>query len=108
MAQAVERTWLYFVVSTKTWNDLKTPKPPRTTYNHLQPPQKFQKPPQKHLQPLANHLEQGINVYNKARRQYVTYMRCENPTKPPPPHEILLSLVPCIINHLTKRNTRAC
>ena len=29
-------------VSTKTWNDLK---PPKTTYNHLQPPQKFQKRP---------------------------------------------------------------
>ena len=81
LAQAVERTWLYFVVSTKTWNDLKTPKPPRTTYNHLQPPQKFQQPPQKHLQPLANHLEQGINVYNKARRQHVTYSN-ETSTSP--------------------------
>ena len=27
---------------TKTWNDLK---PPKTTYNHLQPPQKFQQRP---------------------------------------------------------------
>ena len=74
LAQAVERTWLYFVVSTKTWNDLKTPKPPRTTYNHLQPPQK-------HLQPVTNHPEQGINVYNKARRQHVTYSN-ETSTSP--------------------------
>ena len=29
-------------VSSKTWNDLK---PPKTTYNHLQPPQKFQQRP---------------------------------------------------------------
>ena len=28
--------------STKPWNDLK---PPTTTYNHLQPPQKFQQRP---------------------------------------------------------------
>ena len=35
-------------VSTRTWNDLK---PPTTTYNHLQPPQKFQQPPQKFQQP---------------------------------------------------------
>ena len=41
-------------VSTRTWNDLK---PPTTTYNHLQPPQKFQQPPQKHQQPLANYLK---------------------------------------------------
>ena len=34
-------------VVTKTWNDLK---PPKTIYNHLQPPQK-------HLQPLANNLK---------------------------------------------------
>ena len=32
-------------VVTKTWNDLK---PPKTIYNHLQPPQKIQQPPQKH------------------------------------------------------------
>ena len=29
-------------VVTKTWNDLK---PPKTIYNHLQPPQKIQQPP---------------------------------------------------------------
>ena len=28
-------------VATKTWNDLK---PPKTIYNHLQPPQKIQQP----------------------------------------------------------------
>ena len=44
-------------VVTKTWNDLK---PPKTIYNHLQPPQKIQQPPttiyippQKHLQSLS-------------------------------------------------------
>ena len=42
------------LVVTKTWNDLK---PPKTIYNHLQPPQKIQHPPQKHLQPLANNLK---------------------------------------------------
>ena len=35
-------------------------------------------------------------------------MKYENRTKPPPPHEILLHLVVCIINHLTKWNARAC
>ena len=34
--------WYNRVVSTKTWNDLE---PPKTTYSHLQPPQKFQQPP---------------------------------------------------------------
>ena len=91
-------TYLESIVSTKTWNDLK---PPTTTYNHLKNFNNHLQPPQKHLQPLANHLKQGINVYNKARRQHVTYMKCENRTKPPPPPEILLCLAPCVINYLT-------
>ena len=39
---------------TKTWSDLK---PPKTIYNHLQPPQKIQQPPTT----IYNHLK---NIYN--------------------------------------------
>ena len=44
-------------VVTKTWNDLK---PPKTIYNHLQPPQKIQQPPTtiyNHLKNIYNHLQ---------------------------------------------------
>ena len=51
-------------VSTKTWNDLKTPEntynhlqPPTTIYNHLKNFSNHLQPPQKHLQPLANYLK---------------------------------------------------
>ena len=93
-------------VVTKTWNYLQ---PPKTTYNHLQPStttsenltttynhlKKFNN----HLQPPQKHLKQGINVFKNTRRQHVTYLKYENRTKHPPPPKILLSLVPCIINH---------
>ena len=36
--------------ATKTWNDLK---PPKTIYNHLQPPQKIKQPPTT----IYNHLK---------------------------------------------------
>ena len=52
---------IFFPVSTKTRNDLK---PPTTTYNHLQPPQKFQQPPtttSKTSTTTHNHLK---NIYN--------------------------------------------
>ena len=45
-------------VVTKTWND--DLKPPKTIYNHLQPPQKIQQPPTtiyKHLKNIYNHLQ---------------------------------------------------
>ena len=42
---------------TKTWNDLK---PPKTIYNHLQPPQKIQQPPTT----IYNHLK---NIYNHSQ-----------------------------------------
>ena len=55
------------IVATKTWNDLQ---PPKTIYNHLQPPQKNStttynhlQPPQKHLQPLANNLKPSKTRY---------------------------------------------
>ena len=67
-----------------TWNHLQ---PPTTIYNHLKNFNNHLKnfsnhlqPPQKHLQPLANYLKQGINVQNKAKRQYVTYMKYKNRT----------------------------
>ena len=44
-------------VVTKTWNDLK---PPKTIYNHLQPPQKIQQPPTT----IYNHLK---NIYNHSQ-----------------------------------------
>ena len=94
---------------TTTENHLQ---PPTTIYNHLQPStttsenltttynhlKKFNN----HLQPPQKHLKQGINVFNNARRQHVTYLKYENRTKHPPPPKILLSLVPCIINHALK------
>ena len=46
-----------FAVVTKTWNDLK---PPKTIYNHLQPPQKIQQPPTT----IYNHLK---NIYNHSQ-----------------------------------------
>ena len=52
MNVAPRLTYLERVV-TKTWNDLK---PAKTTYNHLQPPQK-------HLQPLANNLKPSKTRY---------------------------------------------
>ena len=39
---------------------------------------------------------------SEIRRQHVTYMKYENRTKHPLPPKILLSLVPCIINHWLK------
>ena len=52
----VEQAWTLHkaVVVTKTCNDLK---PPKTIYNHLQPPQKIQQSPTT----IYNHLK---NVYN--------------------------------------------
>ena len=47
--------WTFVV--TKTWNDLK---PPKTIYNHLQPPQKIQQPPTT----IYNHLK---NIYNHSQ-----------------------------------------
>ena len=94
---------------TTTYNH---PQPPTTIYNHLQPPttiynhlRKFNnhlQPPKKIQQPPQKHLKQGINVFNNASRQHVTYLKYENRTKHPPPPKILLSLVPCIINHTLK------
>ena len=47
----------FWNVVTKTWNDLK---PPKTIYNHLQPPQKIQQPPTT----IHNHLK---NIYNHSQ-----------------------------------------
>ena len=88
---------------TKTWNHLQ---PPKTTYNHLQPPTTTSEnstTTYNHLKKFNNHLQPAqINVFNNARRQHVTYLKYENRTKHPPPPKILLSLVPCIINHALK------
>ena len=79
-------------IVTKTWNDLKSPK---TIYNHLQPPQK-------HQQPLANNLKPSKTRHKclkqgEMRTCHIHEIRESNKTSTSP--KILLSLVPCIINH---------
>ena len=55
-------------------------------------------PATRHPPPVTRHPRKSP-AGNKARRQHVTYMKYENGTKHPLPAKILLSLVPCIINH---------
>ena len=89
MRSYTNRMMLKKRVVTKTWNDLK---PPKTTYNHLKKFNNHLQLPKtiynhlkniyNHSQTILNHLKQGINVWNKVRRQHVTNMKYEKRTKP--------------------------
>ena len=91
---------LKFVV-TKTWNDLK---PPKTIYNHLQPPQKIQQPPTTTSKTSTTTRKQSktgseIRRDDNMSRTWNTTIEQNSWTKQPLLPKILLSLIPCIINH---------